>query len=257
MDLRRFGRGIRALRARKRWRQSDLAGAAGVARSQVGRIERGDSGRLQLETVDRVAVALGASTELLLRWSAEGLDRLLDEEHARLVESLVRRLRTMGWEVAVEVSYSHYGERGAIDVLAYHPARRALAVFEVKSVTPDIQAMLGGIDRKARLGPVIAGERGWDPIVVARILVLGDTRTNRRRIEQHEATMRAALPARTREVQRWLSDPRPPGIAGVWFLPDDLGADRAIHQRHRIRPARVARRTGRDGDGDTGPPGGP
>ena len=69
---------------------------------------------------------------------------------------VVRRLRALGWDVAVEVSFSRFGERGSIDVLAFHPARRALLVTEVKSVTPDMQAMLAGLDRKARLG---AGDR--------------------------------------------------------------------------------------------------
>ena len=132
-----------------------------------------------------VAIALGASTDLLMRWRGEGLDRLLDEAHARLVEVVVRRLRSLGWEVAVEVSFSRGGERGSIDVLAFHPAERALVVIEVKSVTPDLQAMLVGIDRKARLGAAIARDRGWFPNRVARILVLWNTRTNRRRVEAH------------------------------------------------------------------------
>jgi transcriptional regulator with XRE-family HTH domain len=257
MNLGRFGRGVRALRMRRRWRQSDLADHAEVSRSQVGRIERGDSRRLQLDTVERVAVALGGTVALLLRWNGEGLDRLLDREHARLVEVLVRRLRVLGWEVAVEVSFARAGERGSIDVLAFHPGRRALAVFEVKSVTPDMQAMLGGIDRKARLGAAIARDRGWDPVVVARILVLGDTRTNRRRLDAHEATVRAALPARTREVQHWLADPAPPGIAGVMFVSDGPDADRNLRQRQRVRTSAERRRTGDGNERDTGPPDGP
>jgi transcriptional regulator with XRE-family HTH domain len=257
MDLRRFGRGIRALRVRRRWRQSDLAAASKVSRSQVGRIERGESRHLQLETVDRVAVAVGGSTELLLRWNGEGLDRLLDHEHARLVEAVVRRLRALGWEVAVEVSFARFGERGSVDVLAFHPGRRALAVFEVKSVTPDMQAMLGGLDRKARLGPTIARERGWDSVLVARILVLADTRTNRRRLDAHEATVRAALPAGTREVLRWLADPAPPGLAGVWFLTDDPQANRTLRQRHRVRVEAKGPHSAARGDPDDRPPGGP
>lgn len=227
-----------------------------MSRSQVGRIERGESASLPVATVDRVAVAAGGSAELLLRWNGEGLDRLLDEEHARLVEEVVRRLRGLGWDVAVEVSFSRYGERGSIDVLGFHPGHRALVVVEVKSVTPDMQAMLGGLDRKARLGPVIARDRGWDPVVVARLLVLGDTRTNRRRLEAHEATVRAALPAGTREVRRWLTDPRPPGIAGVWFLADVPGADRNLARRHRIRVRRGDSRTSGADESGSGPRGG-
>jgi len=256
MDLVRFGRAARALRARRGWRQGDLAAVAGVSRSQVGRIERGESRRLSLETLDRVADALGARADLRLLWQGEGLDRLLDAAYASLVEWVVRRLVALGWDVAVEVSFSSYGECGSIDVLAFYPARRALLVIEVKSVTPDMQAMLGGLDRKARLGPGIARERGWDPVTVARVLVLGDTRTNRRRLEAHAAMVRAVLPAGTREITRWVADPIAPAPAGVWFVSDVPGADRNLVRRVRVRVRRPRASAGRAGDSGSGPPGG-
>jgi transcriptional regulator with XRE-family HTH domain len=277
MDLRALGRGIRAVRRRKGWRQGDLAAAAGVSRSQVGRIERGESGSLSLNTVRQLAEASGGSVDIVLRWQGEGLARLLDEDHARLVERVVGHLGDLGWVVAVEVSFSRFGERGSIDILAVNSARRALLVIEVKSVTPDMQAMLSGLDRKARLGPSIAKERGWDPVVVARVLVIGDTRTNRRRLGVHASTIAAALPAGTREVRRCLADPVAPGVAGVWFLSDVRRAARPGVGRHRVRiraaavntperrPATVVRGTktvvpGADGsheDADKGPSDGP
>ncbi len=185
-----------------------------------------------------MAGALGASADLHLRWHGEALDRLLDEAHARLVELVVRRLRALGWEVAVEVSFSHFGERGSIDVFAMHPDHRALVVIEVKSVTPDLQAMLAGIDRKARLGPIIARDRGWSVATVARLLVVWDTRTNRRRIETHAASVRAALPAGTREVLRWLAEPSGPGVRGVWFVSDARREDAKGIRRQRVRTRR-------------------
>ena len=256
MDLGRFGRAVRALRFRRGWRQEDLAGVAGVSRSQVGRIERGEGGRLPVDALDRVAGALGGRADLRLLWQGEGLDRLLDEAHARLVEWVVRRLKALGWEVAVEVSFARNGERGSIDVLAFHPGRRALLVIEVKSVTPDMQAMLGGLDRKARLGPAIARERGWDPATVARVLVLGDTRTNRRRLDGHEATVRSALPAGTREIARWVADPVAPAPAGVWFVSAVRGADGNPVRRHRVRRRHAPPSVGRSSDSGSGPPGG-
>jgi hypothetical protein len=148
---------------------------------------------------------------------------------------VVRRLVAHGWDVAVEVSFARNGERGSIDVQAFHGGRRALLVTEAKSVTPDMQAMLGGLDRKVRLGPAIARERGWDPVTVARVLVLGDTRTNRRRLDAHGATIRAALPAATREITRWVADPVAPAPAGVWFVTDVRGADGRPVRQHRVR----------------------
>lgn len=241
---------------RRGWRQEDLAGAAGVSRSQVGRIERGESDNMPVGALDRVAGALGARVEVRLLWQGEGLDRLLDEAHARLVEWVVRRLQALGWVVAVEVSFARNGERGSIDVLAFHPGRRALLVIEVKSVTPDMQAMLGGLDRKARLGPAIARERGWDPVMIGRALVLGDTRTNRRRLEGHGATIRAVLPAGTREMTRWVTDPVAPAPAGVWFVADVRGADGKPVRRHRVRVRSANPSVDGSPDSGGGPPGG-
>jgi len=255
MDLGRFGRAIRALRFRRGWRQVDLASEAGVSRTQVGRIERGESGTMTVDALARVAGALGARAELRLLWHGEGLDRLLDEAHARLVEWVVRRLQALGWVVGVEVSFSQNGERGSIDVLAFHPERRALLVIEVKSVTPDMQAMLGGLDRKARVGPAIARERGWDPVTVARALVVGDTRTNRRRLEAHDATIRAVLPAGTREITRWVTDPVGPAPAGVWFVSDVRGADGNPVRRHRVRARRTRPSVPGSSNSGIGPPG--
>ena len=150
---------------------------------------------------------------------------------------MVGRLRALGWKVAVEVTFSRYGERGSIDVLAWHPPTRALAVFEVKSVTPDMQAMLAGLDRKVRLAPAIARERGWEPGCVARILVLDDTSTNRRRLTRYAGLVSAMLPGGTWDVRRWLENPQPPGVAGVWFLAIARPAGRTGGGRHRVRVA--------------------
>jgi hypothetical protein len=202
----------------------------------VGRIERGESAAIAIGDIERVVAAAGGTFDVVLRWQGEGLDRLLDEAHASLVDLLVGWLRMRGWEVAVEASFSRYGERGSIDVLAWHPGRRALAVFEVKSITPDMQAMLAGLDRKARLAPEIAKARGWAPVAAAaRILVLADTSTNRRRLARFGSMVGAALPAGTRVVQRWLEEPTEPGIAGVWFFADDRRAARNRAVRRRVR----------------------
>jgi transcriptional regulator with XRE-family HTH domain len=239
VDVGRLGRAIRALRVRRGWRQEDLAARAGVTRSVVGRIERGERAGLAIDAVDAVAEALGATADINLRWRGEALDRLLDESHARLVELVVRRLRDLGWEVAVEVTFSAFGERGSIDVLAFHPARRALVVIEVKSVVPDAQAMLAAMDRKGRLAPELALGRGWDARSVARVLVIRDTRTNRRRLERIGESVRALLPGGSREVQRWLRDPADRSVSGVWFVPDARSADGAAARRQRVRVPRT------------------
>jgi hypothetical protein len=197
----------------------------------VWRIERGRGDRVTVHVLVRVAAALGARVDVRLLWQGEGLDRLLDAGHADLVDRTLDLLAFAGWQVATEVSFNLRGERGSIDILAFHPATGSLLVIEVKSVVPDMQAMLAGIDRKGRLAREIARERGWQVTSVARLLVLPDDRTARRRVERHDATFRTALPARTVGVRRWIQ--RPNGtIDGVLFLSN------AHHTSSRHRVAR-------------------
>jgi hypothetical protein len=47
----------------------------------------------------------------------EGLDRLLDETHASLVDLIVHELRDGGWDSALEVTFNKYGDRGSVDVM--------------------------------------------------------------------------------------------------------------------------------------------
>lgn len=219
MDYVQFGRSVRALRRRRGWSRVKVAELADVSAATVWRCEVGDADTLTLRTITRVVNALGATASFRAYWRGENLDRLLDEEHARLVERIVQVLVENGWVVAPEVTFSIYGERGSIDVLAYHPGQRAVLVVEVKSVVPDMQAMLSGIDRKARLAPAIARERGWAVGHVSRLLVLPEGSTARRRLGEHAATIGQALPLRTTAMRDWLADPSG-AVGGVMFLSD-------------------------------------
>jgi transcriptional regulator with XRE-family HTH domain len=251
MDVMRFGLGMRALRRRRGWTQQRLADAVRVSRGVVGRIERGRADRVPVHVLVRVATALGGTVTVRLLWQGEGLDRLLDSAHADLTERMLSRLRALGWEVATEASFNIRGERGTIDILAFHPPTGSLLVIEIKSVVPDLQAMFGVLDRKVRLATDIARERGWLVRSVSRLLVLADDRTARRRVQQHAATFEATLPARNVEVRRWLAAPA--GLlAGVLFLPNDHHAS----ARHRIAgPRRSLPRESRSTPREAGPRG--
>lgn len=123
-----------------------------------------------------------------------------------------------GWQTAVEVSFSDFGERGSIDILAAHAAARAIAVCEVKSVIGSLEETNRMLDVKERLAPTIAGKRfGWRPLSVARLLIVPRDSSVRRAIEAHAATMRSVYPARSREVRVWLRRPAGP-IRAIWFV---------------------------------------
>ncbi len=175
-------------------------------------------GRVPVDPLVAIVAALGGYLSVRILYQGEALDRLRDRRHAGLVDRMVQRLRADGWEAVTEASFNIYGERGSIDILAYHPSSRALLVIEVKTVVPDVGGMLTTLDRKVRLAPKIAQERGWDVDLVGRILVLPEASTTRRRVLDHEATFRNAFPARTADVNRWLRSPSGT-ISGLMFLP--------------------------------------
>ena len=241
MKASRLGLSIRALRHRRRWRQEDLGAAASVSQDVISRVERGLVGRVQVDTLESIALALDARLELDLPSRGAALDRLLDERHATLVGFVTELLERLGWQATTEVSYSHFGEHGSIDVLGWQPPTRTLVVVEVKSELGSLEGTLRKLDEKVRLSTRIARERfGWDASASGRLLVLPDVSTARRHVERHRSVLGRALPGRGRTVTAWL---RAPGgaFAGILFarLPEEaLGRGNARERVRRPTPAR-------------------
>ena len=241
MDDVRVGRIARALRRRLEWRQSDLADRAGCDQTTISLIERGYCAGLRLALVRRVFQAMGASFDGSVTWRAGDIDRLLDVRHAAIVEAVVAVLRRSGWDVLPEVTYSEWGERGSIDILAWRSDRRAIAVFEIKSDLTVIGDTVRKHDEKTRLAVETLALRrlGWRPATVGRILVVGDDRTARRRFDAHRTTFEAAYPLASRAIRQWLHDPVGEA-AGAWFL-TVTNASRDGHKRGGPRRVRVPR----------------
>jgi transcriptional regulator with XRE-family HTH domain len=223
VDAVRLGRQLRALRIKRGLRQEDLGRVARVSRAAVSKLERGLLEAATVRMLVAVASALGASVDVRLRWNGEQLDRLLDANHASLVEIVVAMLGRRGWELAVEVSFAVWGERGSIDVLAYHPGTKSLLVVEVKSVVADSQATLHTLDRKVRLARQLAMERGWECRLVSRLVVIGSSVTSRRRIDQLATTYRVAFPDRGSRLRDWLRAPRG-SVSGLLFVSYGTGS---------------------------------
>jgi transcriptional regulator with XRE-family HTH domain len=239
MDDARVGRAVRVVRIRRGLRQRDVAVAAGVAQDSVSRLERGDLGSMSVDRIRAIGAAVGVLIDLTPRWRGGELDRLLGAKHSALHDSVARRLGTLpGWTLAPEVTFSVYGERGAIDVLAWHAATRTLLVIELKTEIVDVQELLGTFDRKRRLARAIARDRGWDPSVVAAWLIVAESRTNRRRVASHAAVLRAALPDDGRTIESWLLAPRGL-VAALSFWPANDRVRRiAPVRRVRVAPSR-------------------
>lgn len=219
MDGVRFGSDVRLLRRHRGWSQERLAVAIDRSRWVVSEIEASRGDRFAVGVLTSVAIALGGHLTVRLHYQGEGLDRLRDRAHARQVEIVVRELVADGWEVATEVSFNVYGERGVIDVLAFHAETGSVLVIEIKTVVPDIGGMLATLDRKVRHAAAIAKERGWAARTVSRLLVIRDSTTTRRRVADHSAIFAATFPVRNVAVRRWLRHPEG-RLHGLRFLPD-------------------------------------
>jgi transcriptional regulator with XRE-family HTH domain len=219
VDDLRIGRALRALRHRLDWRQQDLGDAAGVSQDVVSLAERGLISRMQVDTVRALARAVGAELAVGLRWRGGDLDRLLDEGHATVVGGTARLLEESGWHTELEVTFAVYRESGSIDVVGWEARTATLLIVEVKTELTSIEETLRRHDVKARLGARVVEERfGWKPRAVARLLVLPDFSTPRRRVGRHDALLRRAYPLRGTALRSWLRDPAgSPG--GLLFLP--------------------------------------
>jgi transcriptional regulator with XRE-family HTH domain len=214
-----FGARVRAVRVRAGLRQSDVAELANVSPATVSRVERGHLDRLSMHAIRAVAAALEIQTTLVPRWRGGELDRLVNARHAALHEAIARALGAhRGWVVTPEVSFSIYGERGVIDVLAWHAVKRALLVCELKSDIVDPQELVGTLDRKRRLGRTIARDRGLDPATISCWVIVAESSANRRRVDAHRAFFANAYPTDGRAMRAWLRRPRGE-VAALSFLP--------------------------------------
>lgn len=222
----RVGRVLRAVRLHLRLSQRSIADKAQVSQSVYSRAERGELEGMTIRSLDLIATALGGVLLIDVRFRGGMGDRLVDAAHAALVDLVVGVLGSAGWRVELEFGFNIFGERGSVDILAWHAATRTLLIVEVKSRFTDLQSMLLSLARKIRLVPDVARkELGWDPLTVARIVVANGSTENRSILAKHAATFDSALPARSVAIRTWLRAPRGP-IAGVWLVSPEAARSR-------------------------------
>jgi transcriptional regulator with XRE-family HTH domain len=253
MEDQRLGAAIRRIRVGRNLRQVDLAALAGVPRSVVIAAEAGRLDSVPFGHLRRVARALGGRFEGQLLWRGGDLDRLLDRGHAAMHEAVARWLDEVGgWLAFPEVSFARSGERGVIDIVAWHAASRSLVVIELKTRLVDISALMATMDVRRRVAWQIARERGCDPTSVSIWVVVAPSRTNARILADHRTVLRSKFPDDGRAIRRWLAQPLGE-VSALSFLSHvrvgDLGRDvttpRRVRRRHSSVGERDATRAGR------------
>jgi hypothetical protein len=240
VDDARLARALRELLRRNGKTIVAAARDAGVSRRMVRRLLREGAGDMPVNVVRVVFDSLGARARVSVWWQGADLDRLMDQDHAAVVERVVGVLRGLGWSVLTEVTFSEYGERGSIDVLAFHAATRTLLVVEVKASWGSVEETNRSLDVKVRLASKIGLDRfGVKPLFVGRLLVFPNESTHRRIAARHRETLASAYPARGREVRQWLRKPSGP-LAGLWFLSKrpDLAPDDTADVGRAATPAK-------------------
>jgi transcriptional regulator with XRE-family HTH domain len=225
------GRLLRMLRIRRGWRLRDVADRSGLSPATIGRTELGSI------TSVSVVRAHAAVLDIRVDWRVAGrgadVARLLDEEHAAIVETLAAWLTGAGWQVEAESSYSEYGERGRIDLLAFDQASGVLAVVEVKTELADLQDLFGSLSVKARLAPGLGRRKAWQASRVVTVLAVAATAANRTIVGAHPALF-------SRFDGQWLRGRRLPQMGGdrllLWIPPAAAGRRSWLAGRRRVRP---------------------
>ena len=240
MDDHQFGARFRAVRIRRGWRQRDVAARAGLSDATVSRLERGRLDLLTLHAIRAIAHALDIRVGMSAWWRGADLDRLVNARHATLAEAVIQELTSIGgWLVRPEVSFAIRGERGVIDLLAWHAASRTLLLIELKTALVDMGELLGTLGRKSRLVLAVARDLGWDAVHVGTCLIVADSSTNRRHAAEFGATLRSALPDDGRTARRWMRTPIGP-LRALMFFSDrrPMSNGRGIASRKRVAAPR-------------------
>ena len=236
-----MGRLLRMLRLRRDWRQSDVAEKAGISSSAVGRHESGVIGSLSI--LERHAGVFGLRVDVRVIGRAGSLIRLVDEEHARIVETVAAWFREHGYVTETEASFSEWGERGRIDLLAYDPATGTLVIVEVKTQLLDLQDLFGSLSVKERLAATIAERRGWKANRCVTVLAVANTAANRTVVREHPSLFadfdsRRLTSAGLRLGRRIIHWVRADGGAGPWLAGRQrVSRRRATRQRVGRQPA--------------------
>lgn len=212
MEKRTVTRVLRALRRQRKWTQRQLATKLEISQQWMSDLETGGLSGCSVELLERWSGSLNATLVLDLRTA--GPRPLTDRRHAGIQNWLAESLRRDGWMVDAEPSFNHYGDRGRIDILAFHPGGGILLVVEIKTEVRDVQDLIGRLDVKQRVARQLAADRGWEVAAIVPAIVLREDRTIRRRITQHSALF-ARFRLRARAARAWLRSPLAPIPSGI------------------------------------------
>ena len=199
--LRRLGEEIRIARMSAGLSLREVAKRCGCSRSQLSRIERGEAAEASLRTLTVVFNVLGMN--LSARPFPEG-PPLRDAGHARLLSRFKSRLHP-AIQMRTEVPlHGDHGRRAWDGELALADETCKL---EAETVLYDLQAL----DRRI-------AHKMADDHVERLVLLVADTRRNRRVLREFHTLIGERYPLATRELLAYLGSGRLPPASGYVVL---------------------------------------
>jgi transcriptional regulator with XRE-family HTH domain len=194
-------------RANSALSQAEVSIAAGMSRSQYGRIELGLSPDLSIANAARIAAALGL--EMTVRYFPVA-EPVRDAAHAALLERLRARCHP-ALRMRTEVPLPHHGDLRAwdavIDGFAGSMAARVRGGVEAETRPLDVQALERKLALKERDGDV-----AW------LILLVADTRHNRAFLRGPGEALKARFPLDGRRALAMLAAGLNPGSSAIILL---------------------------------------
>jgi hypothetical protein len=172
-----------------------------MSHAQLGRIERSVLTDVTVDQLSRACAAVGL--RLVVKAYPDG-DPVRDDAHRRLLDRFRGRLPD-GTRWRTEVPLPVPGDRRAWDGHCWKAGQQA--VCEAETALRDIQALERRVALKQRDG-------GMEVV----ILLVSDTRANRRTLAAHREALRGRFPLDGREILATFARGRLPEQSGILML---------------------------------------
>jgi transcriptional regulator with XRE-family HTH domain len=195
---------LRTASAKLRLTKRELARRAGVSRSTLDRLKRGDPS-MQVDTLAAILAAAGLDL-VVQAYESSGIS-LRDTGQMEIAEA-IRREAGAAWRAVTEIAAGPFGR--SADLVLYGPEE--VIHFEIERGAADFQAQQRSAKRK-REALAAAEARP-----VRLVLAVEDTRGNRSALEPHAALVRSQHPAGSREIMAALRRGRLLGRDGLLWV---------------------------------------
>lgn len=227
--LRREGAKVRAARRRRRWRQLDLGGRAGLAQPTISQLERGQGGTLSLESWQQVALVLGLPLELTL--GRDALEEPIDAGHLAIQELVLRVAKPAGYNRAFELPTKPSDPSYSTDVGLRDDRDRRLVQVECWNTFGNLNASMRSSDRKRADAEALAIAMGnGQTYTILQVWVVRATRRNRQLLARYPEIFTTRFTGSSRAwvaaLTRGTPPPSEPGL--VWC---NVGATRLFEWR--------------------------